>query len=179
MNNVRVCLVVARAENGVIGRSGSLPWKLRDDLAHFKSLTLGAPVIMGRRTWESLPRRPLPGRTNIIMTRDWTYAAEEARVYSSLTPALQAARAIARRQGKSDVFIIGGAHVYETALPMADCIHLTEVAARPSGDVLMPPFDESEFEEVHRAEFPANERNDHAFSIRELVRREPDATKLQ
>lgn len=172
MGDVLVSIVVARARNGVIGRSGSLPWTLRDDLAFFKSLTSGAPIVMGRHTWESLPKRPLPGRDNIVMTRDWTYAAEGARVYSSLTPALQAARAIARRKGVPQVFVIGGAYVYEAALPMADRIYLTEVDAAPDGDVMMPDFDESEFTETERESFEADSRNDHAFTIRKLVRRD-------
>lgn len=172
MGDVLVSLVAARARNGVIGRGGALPWSLKDDLAFFKSLTSGAPVIMGRHTWESLPRRPLPGRDNIVMTRDWTYAAEGARVYSSLTPALQAARAIARRKGLPQVFVIGGAHVYEAALPVADRIYLTEVAGEPEGDVKMPMFDESAFDEVERQSFDQNERNEYAFTIRKLVRRE-------
>ncbi len=172
MSDVLVSLVAARARNGVIGLRSGLPWSLKDDLAFFKSLTSGAPVIMGRHTWESLPRRPLPGRDNIVMTRDWTYAAEGARVYSSLTPALQAARAIARRKGLLQVFVIGGAHVYEAALPVADRVYLTEVDAEPAGDVLMPPFDEAAFDEVERQAFEKDDRNEYAFTIRKLVRRE-------
>jgi dihydrofolate reductase len=172
MRDIQVSIVVARARNGVIGAAGGLPWTLRDDLAHFKSLTMGAPIIMGRHTWESLPNQPLAGRENIVMTRNWTYAAEGARVYSSLTPALQAARAIARRQDGAEVFVIGGAHVYKAALRVADCIYLTEVDAAPEGDVMMPAFDETAFAEVERHEFAASERNDHAFSIRKLLRRD-------
>jgi dihydrofolate reductase len=138
---IRLSLIVAQGRNRVIGSAGQLPWRLKDDLAHFKRTTMGAPVIMGRKTWESLPKRPLPGRPNIVISRDWNYDAAEARVYSSLSPAINAAKAMALRAGQSEVFVIGGAAIYELALPLADRIYLTEVDAthtfrksvRPSG----------------------------------------------
>ncbi len=172
MGVVTLSLIVARARNGVIGNKGGLPWSLKDDMAFFKRTTMGCPVIMGRNTWESLPQRPLRGRDNIVLTHDWNYAAEGARVYSSLAPATQAARAIARRIGRMEVFIIGGAGVYARALDIADRLYITEVDAEPEGDTRMPPFDEFAFEETERTAFQADERNDHDFIIRRLDRRE-------
>lgn len=165
MGPVRLSLIAARARNGVIGADGGLPWRLRDDLAFFKKVTNGCPVIMGRRTWESLPVRPLPGRSNLVMSRDWTYAAESARVYSSFVPALNAAKAMARKSGAGDVFVIGGASLYEAALPLADRLYITEVDAAPEGDTVFPAFDLSEWRCRELKTQPADARNDHAFRI--------------
>ncbi len=162
---IRVCLIAARARNNVIGNQGSLPWRLKDDLAFLKRVTMGAPIIMGRKTWESLPVRPLKGRANIVMTRDWTYDAPGARVYSSFGPALAAARAIAVREGAEDVFVIGGHAIYEIALPLTDRLYLTEVDAAPEGDAYFPSINSAEWSEAIIASHPAGERNDHAFTI--------------
>lgn len=159
-------LIVARGRNGVIGMAGGIPWRLPADQAFFKRVTLGKPIIMGRNTWESFPRRPLPGRDNIVLTRDWTYAAEGARVYSSFAPAVSAARAIAARAGKDEVFVIGGQAIYERALPIADKLYITEVDAAPDGDAFFPDFDPAEWTETHTEPFEADEKNDHAFTIR-------------
>ena len=167
---VKICLIVARGRNGIIGRDGQLPWRLRDDLLFFKKVTNGKPVIMGRKTWESLPVRPLPGRANIVLTRDWAYAADGARVYSGFNVAAAAARAMAAREGLSEVFVIGGAAVYERAFPMADRLYLTDVDEAPEGDASFPDFDESEWHEVSEKRFEADARNDHAFTIRKLDR---------
>ncbi|CAN0266978.1 unnamed protein product, partial [Chrysoparadoxa australica] len=105
---IKVSLIAARAKTGVIGNKGQLPWRLADDLAFFKSVTVGHPIIMGRRTWESLPRRPLPGRDNIVLSRDWTFSAAGARVFSAIGPAVEAGKALAVAAGKREVFIIGG-----------------------------------------------------------------------
>ena len=168
--HVKLCLIVAQSRNRVIGASGQLPWRLRDDLAFFKRTTLGAPVIMGRKTWESLPVRPLPGRANIVLTRDWSYDAAEARVYSSFPAAVNAARAIADREGREEAFIIGGAEIYAIALPVADRIYLTEVEADVEGDALFPELDMTQWTASGEREFPAGERNDYAFTVRRLDR---------
>ncbi|MEE9380159.1 MAG: dihydrofolate reductase, partial [Hyphomonadaceae bacterium] len=139
---VKLCLIVARARNGVIGRSGELPWHLSDDLQFFKRTTLGCPILMGRATWESLPFHPLPKRENIVLTRDWKYAAEGARVYSSFAPAMNAAKTMAKKAGREEVFVIGGATLYERALPMADRLYITEVDTAPEGDVYFPALDD-------------------------------------
>lgn len=167
---IRLSLIVAQGRNRVIGSAGQLPWRLKDDLAHFKRTTMGAPVIMGRKTWESLPRRPLSGRPNIVVSRDWNYDAAEARVYSSVTPAINAAKAMALRAGQTEVFIIGGAAIYELALPMADRIYLTEVDAAPEGDAFFPDLDNGRWSVSSLTGFEAGEGNDHAFTLRVLDR---------
>ena len=167
---IRLSLIVAQGRNRVIGSAGQLPWRLKDDLAHFKRTTMGAPVIMGRKTWESLPKRPLPGRPNIVISRDWNYDAAEARVYSSVTPAINAAKAMALRAGQAEVFVIGGAAIYDLALPLADRIYLTEVDAAPDGDAFFPEIDTAAWSETGLTRFAAGEGNDHAFSIKVLDR---------
>jgi dihydrofolate reductase len=169
-NDPQLSLIVARAKNNVIGRDGDLPWRLPDDLAHFKKVTSGKPVIMGRATWESLPRRPLPGRQNIVLTRDWTYAAQGARVFSQIGAALAVARAVARRDGEDEFFVIGGAELFQNCLPLADRIYLTEVDAEPEGDVFFEHIDWDEWEEIGHAFHEADARNDHDFVIRTLQR---------
>ncbi len=165
---IRLSLIVAQGRNRVIGSSGQLPWRLKDDLAHFKRTTMGAPVIMGRKTWESLPKRPLPGRSNIVISRDWNYDAAEARVYSSASSAINAAKAMALRAGQPEVFVIGGAAIYQLALPMADRIYLTEVDAAPEGDAFFPAIDIGRWSESSVTRFEAGEGNDHAFTLRIL-----------
>ena len=166
----RLAMMAAKAANNVIGRNNALPWYLPNDLKYFKKVTFGKPIIMGRHTWESLPKRPLPGRQNIIITRDWEYAAEGARVYSNLNAAINSAKAIAARNGEQEVFIIGGQSLYERALPMADILYISEIDADVDGDVSFPEFDESQFREVATKSFEKSERNDHAFKLRVLER---------
>ena len=125
---------------------------------------------MGRRTWESLPRRPLPDRENIVLSNDWRYAPEGARVYSNLTAALSVARAMAARTDEDEVFIIGGASLYKAAMEMVDRLYITEVDAAPEGDVVFPSINEANWSERWRRDYPANERNDHAMTIRCLDR---------
>lgn len=125
-----VSLVVARADNGVIGKDNALPWRIPADLKHFKRLTLGKPVVMGRRTFESIGK-PLPGRENIVLTRDREWNAEGVTVAATLAEALA---------GRPEVAIIGGAQVYAEAMIFATHVYLTEVHAAPDGDTLMPPF---------------------------------------
>src|SRR5271163_4973465 len=144
----------ARGRNGVIGRDGALPWRLKSDLALFKALTLGKPVIMGRKTWESLPKRPLPGRMNIVITRDGSYAeqaiARGALICERFDEAVQIAREQAEEDGADEVCVIGGAALFELALPRARRLYLTEVEAEVEGDVTFPPFDEAAWREVRR-----------------------------
>lgn len=168
--DVKLCLIVARARNGVIGKDNDLPWRLSDDLKHFKATTKSAPVIMGRRTWESLPRRPLPGRDNIVLSRDGRYAAPRARVFTSVLAAIETARALARARHKSEIFVTGGRALYAAALPLADRLYITEVETSIDGDVSFPDFDESEFEETRSHRFSASEKNEFAFTLRTLDR---------
>ena len=169
--DVKLSLIVARSRNGVIGKEGDLPWRLPADLALFKKTTSGKPVIMGRKTWESLPVKPLPKRTNIVLTRDWAYAAIGARVYSSYSAAIAAAKAIAAKDGEDEVFIMGGASLYARAIQLADRLYITEVDAEVEGDTNFPNFDESEFEEAGRSVHIADQKNEYGFTFRVLERK--------
>jgi dihydrofolate reductase len=162
---------VARGTNGVIGSSGGLPWRLKSDLARFRELTLGKPVIMGRKTWESLPRRPLPGRVNIVLSRDGSFQPASALVCENFSQALQIAREQAAEDGAAEVCVIGGAALFQIALTRARRIYLTEVNANPDGDVAFPPFDEADWIEVRREPHPAGPDDDHAYVFRVLERR--------
>ena len=145
-----IVLVLARADNGVIGAQGGIPWRIADDMKRFKALTIGKPMIVGRKTWESFPKRPLPGRTNIVVTRDGAYRAEGAVVVDSLDAAL----ARARSENPGEIVIAGGAEIYRAALPLATRIELTQVHIDARGDITMPPFDASwreTFREDHGA----------------------------
>ncbi len=141
-----ISLVVAVAENGVIGQRGALPWRIPEDLKRFKALTMGKPVIMGRKTWDSLPRKPLPGRTNIVVTRNPDFHADGALVAHSFTDAI----AFGRASGAAEVAVIGGEAIFAAALPLAQYIHLTEIAAAPEGDAFMPPIDRTQWHEIAR-----------------------------
>lgn len=170
----QIALVVARGRNGVIGRDGDLPWKLRSDLQRFKAVTLGKPCIMGRATWESLPLRPLPGRLNLVLTRDLSYEeqgkAKGAVVCSSLDEAIDIARETAIDDDVHEVCVIGGSALFETLLPRAKRLYLTEVDAAPEGDVRFPDFDESAWTEVEAQPQAPGERDDHPMTFRILER---------
>jgi dihydrofolate reductase len=141
-----ISLVVAAAENGVIGRDGALPWRIPEDLKRFKTLTMGKPTIMGRKTWDSLPRKPLPGRTNIVVSRNPHFRPDGAEVVHSVAEAIARGRAT----GAEEIAIIGGEAIFAAALPVAQTIHLTEVAASPEGDAFMPRIDREQWREVAR-----------------------------
>lgn len=138
-------LIAALARNGTIGRDNALPWRIPEDLQRFKALTLGHPVIMGRKTWDSLGR-PLPGRLNIVISRDPTYLAAGATVATSLPQAMTLATA----QAPEEIFIIGGAEIYRLALPLAQRLQLTEIDADVDGDAHFPSFDRSHWREILR-----------------------------
>lgn len=166
-----LAIVVARAANGVIGRDGDLPWRLKSDLALFKANTLGKPIIMGRKTWDSLPRKPLPGRMNVVLSRDGSFEPDNAVVCESFMEAVQMAREQAEDDGVEEVCIIGGRSLFEAAMPKAKRLYLTEVDATVDGDVTFPDFDEAAWTEVRREEHPAGDDDDHAFVFRVLERR--------
>ena len=146
----RLVLVAAVAENGVIGRDGGMPWRLPGDLKHFKKTTLGKPVIMGRRTFESIGRKPLPGRQNIVLTRDKDFRADGVTVAATLDEALQIAEREAAKLSAGEIAVIGGSTLYEETLPRADRLYLTEVHASPEGDTHFPSFNRAEWKEVSR-----------------------------
>ncbi len=170
MTNPKLTLVVAVAKNGVIGRNGDLPWRLSSDLKRFKAATMGKPVLMGRKTWESLPRKPLPGRENLVLSRDATYVAEGAWLYTDLAAMIAAGRAMAAASGADEVCVIGGAHLFEVTLPMADRILLTEVNLEPAGDTHLR-FDLAHWREVSREDVAAGPNDDANFTVRLLERR--------
>lgn len=145
---MELVLVVARAKNGVIGKDGALPWHLPDDLRRFKRMTVGKPVIMGRKTFESIGK-PLPGRQNIVLTRDASWHAEGVTVVPNLAEAVAAA-GLDPRARADGIMVIGGAQIYAEALPSATRIELTEVDAEPDGDTLLPPFDPARWHEIAR-----------------------------
>ena len=159
-----VSLIVATDDGGGIGLRGGLPWHLPDDLRRFKALTLGKPVVMGRRTWDSIGR-PLPGRLNIVVSRDPRRAIEGATVAATLEAALAAAGNV------PEVCVIGGAEIYRLALPLADRVELTEVHANVGADTFFPPLDPAEWEEVAREDRAADERHAHPMSFVTLRRR--------
>lgn len=160
-----IALIVAMAENGVIGREGGLPWRLSTDMKRFKALTMGHPVVMGRRTWESFPRRePLPGRTNIVITRDPHYRAEGAIIAGTLDEALRIAAA---SPGGDEICVIGGGQVYAEIMARADRLHVTHIPARIEGDTRFPPIDPQQWRRVHEEEWPAGEKDD--FPVRYAV----------
>jgi dihydrofolate reductase len=135
-----IALIAAVARNGVIGRDNQLPWRLPGELKYFKAMTLGKPVVMGRKTFESLGK-PLPGRTNIVITRDPGFAADGAVIVASIEAALREADAIARRDGVDEIMVIGGAEIYRQTLPLAAVLYLTEVQAEVEGDAYFPAID--------------------------------------
>ena len=157
-----VVIHAAVADNGVIGRDGGLPWRLASDLKRFKAATMGKPVIMGRRTWEGLGR-PLPGRTNIVVTRDRSFRAEGAEVVGSLQEALALATVRARCMAQADeICVIGGGEIYAQAMSLADRLEITHVHATPEGDTTFPPIDPQIWQELHAEDVPAGERDSHA-----------------
>ena len=166
-----IALVVARARNGVIGRDGGLPWRLKSDMALFKQTTMFKPVVMGRKTWDSLPRKPLPGRLNVVLSRDGSFEPKDAVVCERFAEALELAREQAAEDGAEEICVIGGVALFELALPKAKRLYLTEVDAEPEGDVHFPPFSEDDWREARREVHPAGEGDDHAFVFRVLERK--------
>jgi dihydrofolate reductase len=155
-----VCLVVAYARNRVIGREGEMPWHLRSDLRHFKALTLGHPVIMGRKTFHSIGR-PLPGRTNIVVTRDRTFAAEGVQVAASVDKALT----VAAGHAQDRIMVIGGGEIYAQTLSLADYVFATEIDAEPEGDAFFPPLPHAQWRETAREARIAGENDDYPFAF--------------
>lgn len=158
-----IVLIAAMAENRVIGRDGGLPWHLPADLRHFRQTTTGHTVIMGRRTWDECGR-PLPDRRNIVVTRNPGFRAQGAEIAHSLDDALE----MAAKDGR--VFVIGGATLYELALPIADRIELTLVHAEIEGDTRFPPLSEGDWRVESERRLEADERNEFAMTIRTLIR---------
>jgi dihydrofolate reductase len=171
---VLITLVVAAADNGVIGVDGRLPWRLRSDMAHFRKATMGKPVVMGRKTFLSIGM-PLKGRTNIVVSRDPDFARPGLLVAPSLDVALAAARGDALRRGAAEIAVIGGADIYRQVLPSADRIVLTRVHAQPAGDATFPALDPKAWTEMSRESFDAGPHDDAAFTVLVFDRAGADA----
>jgi dihydrofolate reductase len=159
-----IALVVAMGENRAIGRGGDLPWHLRSDMRYFRKITMGKPVLMGRRTFKSLPRI-LDGRLNIVLTRDLGFVAPDAVMAHSLQEGLEAAQRSAERTGAEEIMIIGGEDVFREVLPQVGRIYLTEVHASPDADTWFPELDMGEWREISREAHAAGPKDDHAFSF--------------
>ena len=163
-DSLPVSIVVAVADNGVIGRGNALPWDLPDDLQHFKRTTMGRPIVMGRKTFESIGR-PLPGRLNIILTRDPSWTASGVSVASSIEQAIDLAEGQAFIDGADSVMVIGGAEVYRQALPFASRAFVTRVHGHIDGDAFFDLDEIASWREVALERVPAGERNSHDFSV--------------
>jgi|SRR5690554_1963569 dihydrofolate reductase len=163
---MRLAMIAAQSENRVIGHNNKLPWYLPEDLKYFKRVTLGKPIIMGRKTFESIGR-PLPGRTNIIVTRnaDWTHEGAGVRVVHSLQQAIELAESLALVNGFEESLVIGGAEIYALALPRADRLYLTQVHAEVQGDAYFPLLETSHWQEIAREDFSAIEPNPYDYSF--------------
>ncbi len=163
-------LVVAVAQNGVIGRDNQLLWRLKTDLGRFRRLTMGRPMIMGRKTFQSIGK-PLPGRETVVLTRDPGFAAEGVHVAHSWEEAVAKGLELAARMGTDAVAVAGGAEIYARALPQVQTIFLTEVHAAPDGDAVFPAFDRSQFREIRREDHPKGPDDEHPFTFIDLERR--------
>jgi dihydrofolate reductase len=161
---MRIVLVAAIGENNVIGRNGQLPWRLKSDLQHFRRLTLNKPVVMGRRTFESIGKL-LKDRTNIVVTRDLSRAAPGAVLATSIEAALAYAHDDAKRRGVDEIMVIGGNDVFAATLPLADRLEITHVHAAPDGDVFFPRIDSGVWREVSRQDYPAGPQDDAPFTV--------------
>jgi dihydrofolate reductase len=161
---MEIVFVVAAAENGVIGHANGLPWRLRSDLQHFRALTMGRPVVMGRKTFQSL-RRPLKGRTVIVVSRDASFAAPGILVAPDVERALLAARGDALRRGTDAIMIVGGAEIFAQTMPHATRIEFTLVHAKPQGDTVLPPLDPATWREVKRSAHAPGPQDEAAFSF--------------
>lgn len=169
MNSLPLVIVVAVAENGVIGRKQLLPWRIPGDLKHFKAVTMGKPLVMGRKTYESIGK-PLPGRTNLVLTRDKDWSAEGIVVAHSLEEVLRLANEDAKKTGAIEIAVIGGSTLFKEILPTAAKIELTEVHASPEGDVYFPQYDRGAFRETRRERPMQGEKDEYAYSVVTLER---------
>ncbi len=172
MTEVPLTIVVAIAENGVIGRDNDLPWRLKTDLMRFKRLTMGKPLIMGRRNWDSIGR-PLPGRRSIVLTRNGAFRPAGAAVAHSWGEAKALAADAAREMGANEIIVAGGAEIYRLSLPETKTLRLTRVHVAAAGDLVFPPLNLASFRETFREEHPAGPDDEHCFTFLDLERVRP------
>jgi dihydrofolate reductase len=168
--SVPLVAVAALADNDVIGDDNRLIWRLKTDLKRFRALTMGKPLLMGRKTFQSIGR-PLPGRHIVVLTRDRSFAAEGVAIAASLDDALALGQDLARQHGADSVVIGGGEDIYRQALPLCDRLHLTRVHAAPPGDARFPAFSRTEWSETSRETHPAGPDDEHPFTFLDLKRR--------
>jgi dihydrofolate reductase len=169
INGIHVSLIWAMSRNRVIGRGNTMPWRLHTDMQHYRRTTMGKPVIMGRKTFESIGR-PLPGRLNIVLTRAPSFAAAGTTVVHTLDDAFATAVAQCEIDGRDEFFVIGGTELYALSLPHADRLYVTEIDAEIDGDTWFPAFDASAFTQQAEQRFAQDDKNSHAARIRLLVR---------
>jgi dihydrofolate reductase len=165
-----IVLVAAVAENGVIGRAGGLPWRIKSEMQRFRAMTWGRPVVAGRKTYLSFAKRPLPGRTNIIVSRSHEFAAPGAIVAPTLAAALEVARGDALRRASDAIMVLGGADVYMQAMPLADRLEITHIHARPDGDTTFPAIDPATWREAARTVHTAEEGDDAGYDAVTYIR---------
>lgn len=165
-----VALIAAVAENGVIGAGNTIPWRIPGDMAFFRRSTLGKPIIMGRKQFETVGK-PLPGRTNIVVTRQADYAPPGVEVVHDLAVALALARQVAARDGAGEIMVIGGGEIYAQAMPLADRLHISHVALAPAGDVMFPAIDPTIWQVVDTPAVPPDPRDEAAFEVKLYTRR--------
>jgi len=163
---IRLAMVVAMSENGVIGKDGGLPWHLRSDLKKFKEITTAKPMIMGSNTWDSLPKKPLPGRLNLVLSRDLKFEADGGVICSTLFEALEIAREHAVEEDSEEICVIGGANVFAQLLPKADRLYLTVVHAEIEGDTHFPAIDLTQWTLQSQEDFAKGEGDDYDFSLK-------------
>jgi dihydrofolate reductase len=168
-NAIPLILVVAVAENGVIGRDNQLPWRIKSDLKFFKTVTINKPVVMGRKTYASIGK-PLPGRTNIVITRQADFEAPGLLIAPGIDQALSAARGDALRRGADAIAVIGGTEIFAQTMPMAARVILTLVHAKPLGDTYFPPIDPAVWREAERLPQPKGPDDEYGFTIVNYVR---------
>ena len=165
-----IALIAGVARNNVIGANGGIPWKIPSDMAFFKRTTMGKPIVMGRKQYETVGR-PLPGRTNIVVTRQRDYQPEGVIVVQSLAEGIEKAQQIAGDEGAPEVMVIGGGEIYAQAMPLADRLYISHVELAPEGDILFPPIDPAVWQVVEEPEVTPTERDDAAFRVRVYERR--------
>ncbi|EKP0303411.1 type 3 dihydrofolate reductase [Aeromonas veronii] len=163
---MKISMIAAMAHDRVIGKDNQMPWHLPADLAHFKRVTLGKPVLMGRKTFESIGR-PLPGRRNLVISRNPDYQAEGIEVVGSV----EAALALLAGSSVEELMVIGGGHLYAEMLPSADCLYLTRIDLAVEGDTRFPAFDDGQWQRVDCESHPADEKNPHPYSFETWLRR--------
>ncbi|QGG90885.1 diacylglycerol kinase [Agrobacterium sp. MA01] len=161
MHPIKIVIIVAVAENGIIGRDGDMPWKLSTDLKRFKALSMGKPLVMGRKTFESVGSKPLPGRPHIIVSRSQRFDMTGVETVTSLDEALERGRQIAAETGVDELCVVGGGEIYRQALELADILHVTHVETVVAGDTSFPSIDPARFELIEETAVPAGEKDNY------------------